>query len=76
MLATLERGFTLKRVRDMRRRYSQMPHTDKYSKHRSIFRPVCANGLLFTYKLSASGFESSCSQLNLRFRACFEQGVC
>ena len=75
MPATLERGFTLKRVRDMRRRYSQMPHTDKYSKHRSIFRPVCANGLLFTYKLSASGFESSCSQLNLRFRACLEQVV-
>ena len=26
-------------------------------------------------ELSGSGFESSCSHLNFRFRACFEQGV-
>ena len=30
---------------------------------------------LFIYELSGSGFESSCSHLNFRFRACFEQGV-
>ena len=30
---------------------------------------------VFVYELSASGFESSCSHLNFRFRACFEQGV-
>ena len=33
------------------------------------------NGWVFVYKLSGSGFESSCSHLNFRFRACFEQGV-
>ena len=30
---------------------------------------------MFVYKLSGSGFESSCSYLNFRFRACFEQGI-
>ena len=30
---------------------------------------------IFVYELSACGFESSCSHLNFRFRACFEQGV-
>ena len=36
---------------------------------------VWINGWVFVYQLSGSGFESSCSQLNFRFRACFEQGV-
>ena len=36
---------------------------------------VSPNGWVFVYKLSGSGFESSCSHLNFRFRACFEQGV-
>ena len=30
---------------------------------------------MFVYELSGSGFESSSSHLNLRFRTCFEQGV-
>ena len=30
---------------------------------------------MFVYELSGSGFESSCSHLNFRFCACFEQGV-
>ena len=30
---------------------------------------------MFVCELSGSGFESSCSHLNFRFRACFEQGV-
>ena len=34
--ATIECGFTLKRVRDMIRTYSQMHRTDKYSQHSSI----------------------------------------
>ena len=34
--ATIECGFTLKRVRDMRRTYSQMHRTGKYSQHSSI----------------------------------------
>ena len=36
---------------------------------------VWLNGWVFVYELSVSGFESSCSHLNFRFRACFEQGV-
>ena len=34
--ANIECGFTLKRVRDMTRTYSQMHRTDKYSEHSSI----------------------------------------
>ena len=30
---------------------------------------------MFIYKLSGCGFKSSCSHLNFKFRACFEQGV-
>ena len=30
---------------------------------------------VFTYELSGPTFESSCSHLNFRYRACFEQGV-
>ena len=41
--ATIECGFTLKRVRDMTRTYSQMHRTDKYSEHSSIIRPVWPN---------------------------------
>ena len=33
------------------------------------------NGWVFVYELSGSGFESSCSHLNFRFRNCFEEGV-
>ena len=38
--ATIECGFTLKRVHDMIRTYSQMHRTDKYSQHSSIIWPV------------------------------------
>ena len=37
--------------------------------------PNWPNGWVFVYELSGSGFQSSFSHLNLRFRACFEQGV-
>ena len=30
---------------------------------------------MFVYELSGCGFETSCSHLNFRCRACFEQGV-
>ena len=36
---------------------------------------VSLNGWVFVYELSGCGFKSSCSHLNFRFRACFEQGV-
>ena len=42
--ATIECGFTLKRVRDMIKTYSQMHRTDKYSQHSSIIWPVWLNG--------------------------------
>ena len=61
--ATIECGFTLKRVGDMTRTYSQMHRTDKYPEHSSIIWPVGPNGWVFVYKLSDSGFESSCSHL-------------
>ena len=42
--ATIECGFTLKRVRDMIKTYSQMYRTDKYSQHSSIIWPAWLNG--------------------------------
>ena len=42
--ATIECGFTLKRVRDKIITYSQMHRTDKYSQHSSIIWPVWLNG--------------------------------
>ena len=52
-----------------------MHRTDKYSQHGSVFRPVALNRSVFVYELSCCGWESSCSHLNVRFRALFEQGV-
>ena len=49
--------------------------TAKYSQQCQIILQVWLNGSVFIYKLSGCGFESSCSHLNFRFRACFEQGV-
>ena len=59
----IECGFTLKRVRDMTRTYSQMHHTDKYSEHSSIIWSVLPNGWVFVYELSGFGFESTCIAL-------------
>ena len=73
--AIIECGFTLKRVRDMARTYSQMHHADAYSEHSSNICSVWQNHLVFVYQLSGSGFESSCSHLKFRFRACFEKEV-
>ena len=61
--ATVECGFTLKRVCDIIKTYSQMRSTDKYSQHSSIIWPVWLNGCVFVYELSGSGFESRCSHL-------------
>ena len=41
--ATIECGFTLKRVCDMIRTYSQMHRTDKYSQYSSVIWPVWLN---------------------------------
>ena len=71
----MECGFTLKRVCDMTRRYSQMHRTDKYSKQSSIIWPVWTNSWVLIDELSGSRFKCSCSHLNFRFRAFFQQGV-
>ena len=42
--ATIECGFTLKRVRDTTGTCSQMHRTDKYSEDSSIIWPVWPNG--------------------------------
>ena len=72
--ATTECGFTLKRVHDMARTYSEMHRTDKYSEQCSITWPISPNVFLFVYELSGSGFQSSCNVLNFKFRASFKQG--
>ena len=59
----------------MTKTYIQMDHTEKYSQHSQTIWPVWLNGLVLLYKLSGSGFESSCSHLNFRYRPSFEQGV-
>ena len=56
-------------------RYNQMHLIDKYSQHSSIIWPVWPNGWVFIYQLSGCGLESRCSNLNLRYSACFKQGV-
>ena len=66
--ATIERRFTLKRIRDMIRTYSQLHRTGKYSQHSSIISGVWLNGWVFVYELSGSGFESRGSDLKI----CFE----
>ena len=71
--ATIECGFTLKRVRDMIRRYSQMHCTDKYSEHSSIIWSVWRNGWVLVYELSGSGFESSCSHINCKICKIFSK---
>ena len=73
--AIIKCGFTVKRVRDMTRTCSQMHRTDKYSQHSSTIWPLWLNGWVFVFELSGCGVKSSCSHLNFKFRACFEQGV-
>ena len=68
--ANIECGFTLKRLRDMIKTYSQMHCTDKHLQHSSIICPVSA------YKLGCWRLESFwVNHLKLRYEACFEQVV-
>ena len=55
---TIEWWFTLKRVRDMIRTYSQIHSIDKYSQHSSIIWPVWLNGWVLVYQISGCEFES------------------
>ena len=41
---TIDCGFTLKHVRNMRGTYSLIHRTDKYSEHSSIMWPIWPNG--------------------------------
>ena len=50
-------------------------HAGKYSEKRSVIWSIWPNCWLLVYGLSGSGFESSCSHLNFKLRAYFEQGV-
>ena len=51
-----------------------MHRRDKFSQHSSIIWSVWLNVWVFVYELCSCGFESHCSHLNYKFRACFEQG--
>ena len=73
--ATIEFGLTLKRLYDLTRTYSKMHRTDMYSHLRSIILSVLPNVWMFVYELSGCEFQSTCSHLNFRYCACFEQGV-
>ena len=70
---TVEYGFSLKLKRDMTRTYSQIDRTDKYLQFSSFIWTVWPNVSVFGYELSACGFESSCRQLNFKFRAYLAQ---
>ena len=63
--ATIKCGFSLKRVHDMIRTYSQMHRTDKYSQPSSVIWPVGLNGLVFVYEQSVYGLVSSSSHLRI-----------
>ena len=73
--ATIECGFTLKRVRDMTITYSPVYRTDRHSKHSWIISTIWPNGWVLIYELGFSAFESTCSHLNCRFPTCFQQRV-
>ena len=51
------------------------PRTSKFVNEHSTIWPNWLTDWVFIYKVNPFGFESSCSHLNFRFRACFEQGV-
>ena len=72
--ATIECGFTIKDIRDMKRTDSQMHGTDKYSEHSWIIWPLWPNGWVFVYELSGYGFHSCFSHLTFRFSNCFKEG--
>ena len=62
-----EWGFTLKRVRDMIRIYSQMHRKDKFSQHsstREFKLGSLTEELSVLLRTICCGFESSCSHLN------------
>ena len=57
--ANIECGFTLKRIHDITRKYSQIHRTGTYSQFSSIIWSVWPNGYVFVYELSGCGFEAT-----------------
>ena len=72
--ANIKCGFTLKCVRDKRRRYSPMNRTDNYSKIRSLLLSVWLNGSVFVDELSGCGFETRYIHLNFRIALVLSKG--
>ena len=54
---------------------SVWPRSDSFTVQISTQNAAQSFGQVFVYELHGSGFESSCSHLNFRFGAYFEQGV-
>ena len=54
---------------------SSWTKTQSFGQTDQMVESVWPNGWVLFYQLSGSEFESSCSHLNFRLRACFEQGV-
>ena len=73
--ATIECGFTLKRVSDMIRTCGKMHPTDNYWEHSSIIRLVWLNVWVYVYELSDCGFKFRCIHLKFGFRSCLDQWV-
>ena len=71
----IECGFTLKRVQEMTRTYSQMNRTDKFWLFSSIVYQVWPNSWMIVYELGGSRFESRCTHLNIRCCASFKKAV-
>ena len=71
---TIDCGFNLKFLRDMKKTSSQMRCKDKYSHLSSIIWCLWSIGLVFVYEQNDCVFETNCSYLNFRFRSSFEQG--
>ena len=64
--AIIECEFTLKRVRDMIRTYSQMHRVDKYSQHRLIIWPVWPVWLSFCLQTNWFGVRFPLQSLKLQ----------
>ena len=71
----IECKFTLKVVREIIIKHSQMHRTGTYSQHSRLIWPVYLNGWVIVLELSGVVFKYHCSDINFRFRTCFEQGV-
>ena len=63
---------TLNRIAKLAKWLSCVVSTYLYGAFDRMFLS-CLNGWLFIYELSGCGFESRCTHLNFRYRACFKE---